>query len=405
MTPIHLGNNSDATSTSSKSSSNHTQDRNQWPHGFLPKEQFPAFIDLLNQSFDEVIGPRVDQGAIVYDAIRSASELPHGWTDVQSPGVYRLERKSSIDDSRIDHSCEEEYFGYNVGPHSWKKYLFPPLTTLMKSKKTTDGWQMEMTAEPIKRRVLLGVRACELAAIAIQDKVFLTSGTVDPIYQTRRNHLLIIAVNCTQAASTCFCTSMNSGPECRSGFDLAMTELSDGFLVEVGSDAGQTIFESLKLRTVTTDEIDRGRIRRARAVDQITKRMNTDGIRDRLLSQLENPHWNDIASRCLSCANCTMVCPTCFCSSVDEVHALTDDEIVRQRRWDSCFNVDISHLSGGPVRDTIRSRYRQWLTHKLATWIDQFDTSGCVGCGRCITWCPVGIDLTKEVATLCEESS
>jgi ferredoxin len=198
---------------------------------------------------------------------------------------------------------------------------------------------------------------------------------------------------------------MNSGPECRSGFDLAMTELSDGFLVEVGSDAGQTIFESLKLRTVTTDEIDRGRTRRARAVDQITKRMNTDGIRDRLLSQLENPHWNDIASRCLSCANCTMVCPTCFCSSVDEVHALTDDEIVRQRRWDSCFNVDISHLSGGPVRDTIRSRYRQWLTHKLATWIDQFDTSGCVGCGRCITWCPVGIDLTKEVATLCEESS
>ena len=398
MTPINMGTNS---SLSRSDGTDSALDIKEWPLGFLPKDQLPTLIELLNKSFDEVIGPRVDQGAIVYDAIRSASELPQGWTDVQSPGVYRLEKKRGSSEN----SNDGEYFGYNVGPHSWKKYLFPPLTTLMRSKKTTDGWQMESTVEPVKRRVLLGVRACELAAIAIQDKVFLTSGTVDPIYQKRRNHLFIIAVNCTQAASTCFCTSMNSGPECCSGFDLAMTELSDGFLVEVGSDAGRTIFGSLKTRAATMDEIDRGRIRRRQAVDQITKRMNTDGIRDRLLSQLENPHWNDIASRCLSCANCTMVCPTCFCSSVDEVHALTDEEIVRQRRWDSCFNVDMSHLSGGPVRDTIRSRYRQWLTHKLATWIDQFDTSGCVGCGRCIAWCPVGIDLTKEVATLCEGTS
>jgi len=397
MTPINMGSNS---SLSRSDGTDLSPERKEWPLGFLPKDQLPTLIELLNNSFDEVIGPRVDQGAIVYDAIRSASELPHGWTDVQSPGVYRLEKKIGSSENQN----AGEYFGYNVGPHSWKKYLFPPWTTLMKSKKTTDGWQMESMVEPVKRRVLLGVRACELAAIAIQDKVFLTSGTVDPIYQTRRNHLFIIAVNCTQAASTCFCTSMNTGPECRSGFDLAMTELSDGFVIEVGSEAGIAISEALALRSATEDEIDRGRIRRRQAVDQITKHMNTDGIRDRLLSQLENPHWNDIASRCLSCANCTMVCPTCFCSSVDEVHALTDDEIVRQRRWDSCFNVDISHLSGGPVRDTIRSRYRQWLTHKLATWIDQFDTSGCVGCGRCITWCPVGIDLTKEVATLCGET-
>lgn len=402
MTRMHNIGNTDADSAS-YSSTTHPSQTGQWPHGFLPKDRFPLLIELLNQSFDEVIGPRVDQGAIVYDTVRSARDLPSGWTDVQSPGVYRIQKKSMNQNATSEDSCDEEYFGYNVGPHSWKKYLFPPLTTLMRSKKTTEGWQMETAIDPIQRRVLLGVRACELAAIAVQDKVFLTSGTVDPVYQTRRNHLFIIAVNCTQAASSCFCTSMNTGPECQSGFDLAMTELSDGFIIEVGSEAGHTLFESLSIRSANMDQLERGRKRRARATEQITKHLNTDGIRDRLLSQLENPHWNDIATRCLSCANCTMVCPTCFCSSVDEVHDLTDEEIVRQRRWDSCFNIDISHLSGGPVRDTIRSRYRQWLTHKLATWIDQFDTSGCVGCGRCITWCPVGIDLTKEVATLCEE--
>jgi ferredoxin len=128
--------------------------------------------------------------------------------------------------------------------------------------------------------------------------------------------------------------------------------------------------------------------------------LETKDLKDKLLNQLENPHWEDIASRCLGCTNCTLVCPTCFCHSVEEVADLTQDRIVRERQWDSCFNLAFSHSGGGSVRNDIRSRYRQWMTHKLAYWIDQFGSSGCVGCGRCITWCPVGIDLTAEVATL-----
>lgn len=359
---------------------------------WIDRDGLQALIDRLSSSGREVVGPRIDQGAIVYDQIHRVDDLPKGWTDDQEPGVYRIRARG-----------DEEHFGYNVGPHSWKKYLFPPLTTVMKSRRTPTGWVMESPAPEEKRFALLGVRACELAAIAIQDRVFITAGTVDPTYQLRRSHLFIVAVNCTQAAATCFCTSMDTGPQCRSGFDLALTEISDGFLLEIGSDAGREVADALPKRQATQSEIATGASRRQNAVDQISRKVNTDGIRDRLLAQLSNPHWDDVASRCLSCANCTMVCPTCFCHSVDEVHDLTDDEILRQRRWDSCFNVDISHVAGGPVRDTTRARYRQWLTHKLATWIDQFGTSGCVGCGRCITWCPVGIDLTREVAVLCGE--
>jgi ferredoxin len=98
-----------------------------------------------------------------------------------------------------------------------------------------------------------------------------------------------------------------------------------------------------------------------------------------------------------------MVCPTCFCASVQETTDLSGEQVDRRRQWDSCFNFDFSYLNGGVVRDQVRSRYRQWLTHKLATWWDQFGLSGCVGCGRCITWCPVGIDLTQEVAALREQ--
>lgn len=361
---------------------------------WIDREGLQRLIDCLSGQGYEVIGPRIDQGAIVYDSLRHVDDLPRGWTDHSEPGLYRLRPRS-----------DQEHFGFNVGPHSWKKYLFPPLTTVMRSRKTEAGWDMEAPPPDDRRFAFLGVRSCELAAIHVQDQVFTGSGTVDPTYQLRRSHLFIIAVNCTQAASTCFCTSMGTGPECTSGFDLALTEIENGFLVVVGSDKGRAILDTIDTRPARQDESDCGVQRRQRAADQITRRIETEGIRDRLLSKLNHPHWDDVASRCLSCANCTMVCPTCFCHSVDEVHDLTDEEILRNRRWDSCFNVDFSHVAGGSVRDTTRSRYRQWLTHKLATWIDQFGTSGCVGCGRCITWCPVGIDLTQEVASLCAEES
>ncbi len=130
------------------------------------------------------------------------------------------------------------------------------------------------------------------------------------------------------------------------------------------------------------------------------RHLDTTDIHDLLLNNLEHPRWAEVAERCLSCANCTMVCPTCFCASVEEVSDLSGDNVRRERAWDSCFTMEHSYTNTGTVRKTTASRYRQWLTHKLATWSDQFGTSGCVGCGRCVTWCPVAIDLTEEVAAI-----
>jgi ferredoxin len=210
-----------------------------------------------------------------------------------------------------------------------------------------------------------------------------------------------VAVNCTQAAATCFCVSMNTGPRCTAGFDLALTELAEGFLVETGSDAGKDLLAALPSRAATAVELNEAETRRQKATLQ-SRSIPLGEVHDLLLANLQHPRWAKVAERCLSCANCTLVCPTCFCSSVEEVSDLTGENIERRRHWDSCFNLDFSYFSGGHVRQQTRARYRQWLTHKLATWIDQFGTSGCVGCGRCITWCPVGIDLTEEVAAMRE---
>ncbi|MBF0393567.1 MAG: 4Fe-4S dicluster domain-containing protein, partial [Alphaproteobacteria bacterium] len=114
----------------------------------------------------------------------------------------------------------------------------------------------------------------------------------------------------------------------------------------------------------------------------------------------EHPRWDEVAKRCLTCGNCTMVCPTCFCTTVDDVTDLGGTRTERVRSWDSCFTLDFSYIHGGSVRNEGSSRYRQWITHKLSSWHDQFGSSGCVGCGRCITWCPVGIDITEEVGAI-----
>jgi ferredoxin len=193
---------------------------------------------------------------------------------------------------------------------------------------------------------------------------------------------------------------MGTGPACTSGFDLAMTELPDGFLIEAATDAGADVLAALETVAASIEQLQAARAARTQAVDQIQRQMDTTDIRDLLLSNLAHPRWDEVAERCLSCTNCTMVCPTCFCSSVEEVSDLAGAHVERRRQWDSCFNFDFSYMNGGIIRDNIRLRYRQWLTHKLASWVDQFGTSGCVGCGRCITWCPVGIDLTEEVAAI-----
>lgn len=356
---------------------------------YVDKQSFASLPAILQSLGYTLIGPRVEQEAVVYGPLQSIDELPIGWADDQQPGQYRLTQIET-----------PTYFGFAVGPHSWKAFLFPPRATLSNAEKVDGQWRFEAPSASPPRQALLGVRACELAAIRAQDRIFLSGDYVDSIYAERRRNTLIIAVNCTSAAKTCFCTSMGTGPRCESGFDIALTELDNGFLVEAATADGESIVAEFETSAATLEQQAAARDARQGAVDQIEKSLDTKDIRDLLLSNLEHERWDAVADRCLSCTNCTMVCPTCFCSSVEEVSDLTGDHVERRRQWDSCFNWDFSYMNGGNVRDSIRARYRQWLTHKLASWWDQFGESGCVGCGRCITWCPVGIDLTEEVAAI-----
>ena len=358
-------------------------------------QNLQALFDALVSRGFKILGPALRDGAIVYDELSSAADLPAGWTDEQDGGTYRLRQRA-----------DRALFGCAVGPHSWKKFLFPPVVRLWQAQRRGASFEIAAEQHDTPKMAFLGVRSCELHALAIQDKVFATGHYVDPTYKARRDRVFIIAVNCGQAGGTCFCVSMNTGPRATSGFDMALTEVLEAgrhyFVVEAGTEAGLGVLAELPHRPAREEESKAAQNVFAHAAGQMGRKMETAGIKELLYRNYEHPRWDDVAGRCLTCANCTMVCPTCFCSTGEDVTDLKGEHAERWRRWDSCFTTDFSYIHGGSVRSTPRARYRQWMTHKLATWIDQFGTSGCVGCGRCITWCPVGIDITEEVRAIKE---
>ena len=351
-----------------------------------------ALIGALGADGRRVLGPVAADGAIGLAPITSVDDLPRGWGDDQAPGHYRLRPR---DDGAL--------FGYAVGPQGPRREFFEPRTDLVHIRRRGNEVDIEAAvADPGPPTAFVGLRGCELAAIAIQDRVLLGGAHPDPHYAARRADSIVVAVNCGDPAATCFCTSMGTGPRAEGEFDLRLTELIDGdrheFLCEVGSDRGARLLASATSRPAGPADHEAAERSHTGAVAAMGRHLDLDGLAARLAASPDDPRWDDVAARCLSCTNCTLVCPTCFCSSVEDSTTLDGTGATRTRVWDSCFGADHSYLHGGSVHASTRSRYRQWLTHKLSTWDDQFGTAGCVGCGRCIAWCPAGIDITVEAA-------
>jgi ferredoxin len=339
----------------------------------------------------ETRGPVVRDGAIMPGSLAGVKDLPAGYHDVQAPGRYRLEQS---DDGAL--------FGWAVGPGSWKAEFFPPTQELWRATSQGEVTFTEPQA-PAQAVAVIGARPCEGAALDVLDRVLRAGAVPDPRYAARRDGAFIVIVECGAPAATCFCTSMGTGPGIDSGFDLALSELVDDeghrFVVRVGTERGAQVLSRLEAAEISAADLEARQRMLAGAVGAMTRQLRTEGLAALLARNLEHPRWGEVAERCLACGNCTLVCPTCFCSDVRDTTSLSG-EVRRQRSWASCFDLDHSYLHGGPVRASTSSRYRQWLTHKLSTWWDQFATTGCVGCGRCIAWCPVGIDLTEEVAAI-----
>lgn len=366
-------------------------------------EGINSLIALLRARGYATRGPVVRDGAIVPGELAGARDLPIGYHDQQGPGTYRLEE-----------SADAEAFGWAVGPQSLKGDFFSPHSVLWRGR---SGVEEPEIFEPVSSADLpvafIGARPCELAALSMLDRVLSDGSHPDARYGARRRGTFIAVAECGTPSATCFCNSMGTGPGVEQNYDLAITEIAEDssdpslsssqqrhhYLVRAGSEPGRSVLAELPKRSVEQAEWAARQVVLDRATEQMGGRLDTTGLPGLLARNLDHPRWAEVADRCLACGNCTMVCPTCFCSDIHDVTDLSGG-IERTRRWSSCFELSHSFLHGGAVRTSTASRYRQWATHKLSTWHDQFGTSGCVGCGRCIVWCPVGIDITEEVRAI-----
>jgi sulfhydrogenase subunit beta (sulfur reductase) len=360
---------------------------------FLEREHFQTLIDILTGEGYRCLGPQVRDGAIIMDELTDAAQLPVGIHDQQTPGTYQL-----------NHSDSTRWFAWANGPQALKPLLFAPRETLWRAERDEQGKiNFIQSHGKAQKTAVFGVRSCDLAGMRVQDGVLLQDQYRDDLYAARRESLFTVAVNCSHPAETCFCAATGDGPTAEEGYDLLLTELDEGFLINAGSEAGEKVLARLPLdRTSDQQYFDAGQ-QAIQAAEMQTRKLpaNVDQV---LLNNLDHGRWQEVAQRCLSCGNCTMVCPTCFCHREVEQPELDGSATEHLREWDSCFTEGHSYIHGMVIRKETEKRYRQWLTHKLATWVQQFGNSGCVGCGRCIAWCPVGIDLTEEANAIAGDS-
>lgn len=340
----------------------------------LDRDGLEGVIQALRRREFALVGPTVRDGAIVVDHITSLDDLPSGWSDEQESGSYRLARRS-----------DGALFAHAAPALPWKHFAQPATEQLFAAERTPEGIRFVGTEAHARKKAFVGIAPCDLAALDLLG---------------RPEGLFAIAVRCSKPAPTCFCGSFSAIHQLDHRCDLALTEILEGehrFFVEIFSEAGVEILNDVKSRTPTPSDTkavaavhEQGRQAAHRSVD-------IDGLSDALSDAFEHPKWASVSSKCLACGNCTMVCPTCFCNTVEDGSALDGKRAWRTRRWDSCFSLKFSYIHGGSVRASAASRFRQRVLHKFLWSREKYGAPGCVGCGRCIAWCPAAIDITQEV--------
>ncbi len=365
---------------------------------FLAYEKLDDLFNILRAAGYAVVAPQLKNNSIAYDFLENTQQLPWGIIADQQPGSYKIQATQS---SRL--------FDWVNAAQAIKPWLFKAQESRWQVKRDAQGQlqfqEIKATIEPI---AFFGARPCDIKAMVIQDKVFLDKQAIDTHYQQRRDNFFIIAANCTTSSTNCFCVGAGDFPKADNNYDLAITEIDGGFIVQAGHDKAQDLLNTLQLKLASEKQLQQAELGINHAAQMQTKTLNAgnDGQLNAILfANLDHPRWQEVADRCLSCGNCTLVCPTCFCSDHVEKPEFDGQSSEQVKQWGSCFSKQHSIVGGKPLRDDTLKRYRQWLTHKLGSWHDQYDSSGCVGCGRCVTWCPVGIDITEEVNAISGASS
>ena len=328
----------------------------------LPKERIKPFVEKLLQDY-EVLGPMETAGFASFGRI-------------MSPGELKL--------------------NYQNSKKAPKEAFFPQWEMMFRYRSTGQSVEVKSAEDTGRRRILFGIRPCDIRAALLLDLVFDSPDSKDPYYINKRKGAIVVGLGCNHPASTCFCTSVNGGPFSREGADLFMTDLGDGYLVEVLSQKGRKILQGFDGTEASEEEKGRAKAIAGSAARGISSVIEANGLVEKLEKLTESPFWGFLHEKCLGCGICTYLCPTCHCFDIaDEAFDLKGQRV---RYWDSClFPLFTLETSGHNPRPTGRERIRQRIMHKFNYFLSTHKAIACVGCGRCIIHCPVNLDIRRVI--------
>ncbi|MBT4835845.1 MAG: 4Fe-4S dicluster domain-containing protein [Methylococcales bacterium] len=355
---------------------------------FLPRARLnDLFQSLLDHGY-RIMAPVVRDDSILYQQINSADALPHGIIDDRHNGSYQIAQAKT-----------PRCFAWSNPQQSLKSFVFSPVEILWKSFYKDNELVFQAIKAEAQPTVIFGVKGCDIAGLQLLDQHFYHKKTPDTHYQQRRDNLILFGINCFRSGSQCFCTNTGDGPNISSPSDCIMSELDEGYIIHHVNSPLTEIIDTLQLKLATTAQQQQATYESSQAALSQQQKL-PEITANSVFEQWSHPVWNDIADTCLGCGNCTTVCPSCFCHQESSDVSIDLTESSQTRSWDSCFTTQHSYLHGFYIRPERSQRYRQWLSHKFSGWQSQFGRIGCTGCGRCATYCPVGIDPTQVLQTL-----
>ena len=284
-----------------------------------------------------------------------------------------------------------------------KKFLIPQCEVLLTLRR--DGTAVTQAPEFHRKQLIFGIHSCDLNGISLLDRVFLNDFPSEN-YRKRRNNLVLVALSCSEVADTCFCSSLGTGPSVRDGFDLLLTPVRKGYLIESGSKEGDKLLAQIEGSSASAEDLACKEERIEEAKKKFTRFIDTENLSELFENNLNHPIWRRLGDIDLACAQCINSCPTCYCFDVRDKLSIDIREGSRYTEWDACFLLEFSEVAlGGNFRRDRADRVRQFMGHNLG-WGGAAQHRGspirfkCVGCGRCIRTCPVRIDITEVVAEL-----
>jgi ferredoxin len=334
----------------------------------LDKKDFNPFLQSLMDEYDLFAPVQLAEGVSVYKKIDRPDEVDLSTSNPQKPA---------------------------------KEVFFPQSEIMFRYEKAGKQHQVTSTEGVERKRVILGARPCDIHAVSLIDHVFSGKEYTDIYYANKRKATTIIGMACDHPLSTCFCTSMNGGPFSREGSDLFLIDLGEAYLVELLTEKGTAFSQNKFLKKAESNDLNLGREIEEKASKKMDASVPVEGIEKRLDQMVESPFWEKVQEKCIGCRVCTYLCPTCHCFDiVDE--ALTNKG-QRVRNWDSCLSSLYSlETSGHNPRPTNRERTRQRIMHKFNYFPKNFDRIACVGCGRCILYCPANFDIRQTIKEIQE---